>query len=205
MSLFKSVLRIALCSSLVVAAGCEDDHDHDHDHENEVITTVSVTFTPMGGGTAQTFEFDDADGDGGDPPTIDMIDIAAGSYTAVISFENRLEDPPEDITAEIMDEGDEHQVFFTGSAVDGPATDNPGAPLMHAYDDQDANGFSIGLSNTVTAIAGTGDLVVTLRHLPPVGDQAVKTATLAADVAGGGFAAIGGSTDAQVTFPVTVQ
>lgn len=205
MPMFKTVLRIALCSSLVLAAGCEDDDEPDDGNENEVITTVGVTFTPSGGGTAETFEFDDPDGDGGAAPTIDAIDLAAGNYTVTVSFENRLENPPEDITAEIMDEADEHQIFFTGSAVEGPATSNSGAPLTHTYDDEDANGLSIGLSNSITAAAGTGDLVVTLRHMPPVGGQAVKTATLASDVAGGGFAAIGGSNDVQVTFSVTVQ
>jgi hypothetical protein len=204
MSVFKALSLLSLCTLLFTAA-CGDPDDHGGDNENEVITTVGLIVTPDGGGAAQTFEFDDPDGDGGDPATIDSVDLTAGAYTVVVYFENRLEDPAEDITEEIMDEADEHQIFLTGTAVDGPATDNAGAPLMHAYDDQDTNGHPIGIASTITAIAGTGDLVVTLRHLPPVGDQPAKTAGLAADVAGGGFAAIGGSSDASVTFPVTVQ
>lgn len=189
-------------------AGCGDDDDHGHDHgggnENEVLTTVALTFTPAGGGTAIVAEFDDPDGDGGDPPTIDDIDLPAGAYELAVSFQNRLEDPPEEITEEILDEADEHQVFFTGTAVDGPASTNPGAPLTHAYADEDGGGLPIGVDNTITAAAGTGELTVTLRHMPPVNDQPSKVAGLAEDVAAGGLGALPGSTDVSVTFDVTV-
>lgn len=193
-------LSAALLSAL---AACGDPGDPLN--EGEVITTVTLTFTPEGGGTPVIAEFDDPDGDGGDPPVVDAIELTAGTYTLGVGFENRLEDPPEDITVEVADESDAHQIFVTGTAVDGPASDQPGAPLAHAYADSDSNGLPIGLENSVTATAGTGELTVTLRHLPPVNDTAVKTADLAAEVKDGGFAAIGGETDAQVTFMVTVQ
>ena len=194
---------IALFASLLLAA-CGGDDGHDPNQE-ELITAVILTFTPTGGGAALVFEFDDPDGDGGEAPTVDPIELAPGSYALTVGFENRLEDPPEDITVEVEDEGDEHQVFFTGDAVDGPASDNPGAPLMHAYDDQDIDGNPIGLRNTIVAAAGTGELTVTLRHMPPVNDQPVKTADTASEVRDGGFSAIGGENDAQVDFAVTVQ
>ena len=198
-----SILLVSLCSLLAIGCGHADD-GHD-DHENEVITTVSLSFTPAGGGAAIVAAFDDPDGDGGDPPTIDTIDLVAGAYTAALVFENGLESPPEDITEEIADESHEHQIFFTGSAVDGPASDNPGAPLAHSYADQDVNGLPIGLVNTFTATAGAGELTVTLRHLPPVGGTAVKTEDIAADVREGGFSAIAGTSDSQVNFSVVVQ
>lgn len=198
-SIFATTLAVALF-------GCSDDHDdHDHDHnENEVITTVTLTFT-ADGQAAQSFTFQDPDGDGGAAPTIDPIELAPNTYSVTVSFENALETPPEDITEEVSDEADQHQIFFTGTAVNGPAANNPGAPLAHTYTDQDVNGLPIGLENEVTAVAGNGNLVLTLRHLPPVGDAAVKTADLAATVASEGFSGIGGSTDAQVTFSVAVE
>ena len=76
--------------------------------------------------------------------------------------------------------------------------------MTHAYDDADANGLPIGLLNTVVASSGGGELVVTLRHVPALGDSPVKSAELAATVRDNGFSAIGGTTDAQVTFPVQV-
>lgn len=199
---------LLLASCLCFAAACDDhdhEHDDDHDHENEVITTVTLLFTPSGGGTAITATFDDPDGDGGEAPTVDDIELAEGDYAMTVAFENGLESPPEDITAEVMDEADEHQVFFTGSAVDGPASDQPGAPLVHAYDDMDAEGAPIGLANTIAATAGSGTLTVTLRHLPPVGGVPAKTPDLAAEVKSGGLGSIGGDNDVHVDFDVAIE
>lgn len=185
---------------LLLVAACGGD-DTGPSNENELITTVILTFED--GAASTVFEFDDPDGDGGDPPTIDPLNIPAGTYAVTVGFENRLENPPEDIAAEVADEADEHQVFLTGSAVDGPASDQPGAPFTHTYADQDGNGLPIGLDNTIVAGSGTGELTVTLRHLPPVNDQPVKTADTAAQVRDGGFSSIGGQNDVQVTFMVT--
>ncbi|MEZ4367515.1 MAG: hypothetical protein R2939_14750 [Kofleriaceae bacterium] len=88
--------------------------------------------------------------------------------------------------------------------MDGPAATNPGAALTHAYGDTDANGLPIGLDSDITAVAGTGNLTVTLRHLPPVSGAAQKVAGLAEQVAADGINALPGETDASVTFPVTV-
>lgn len=197
-SLSTAVLALSTVTSLVA---CSDDPPAD---EQELITSVILTFTPSGGGTALVFEVDDPDGDGGSAPTVDPIALPAGSYTLAIAFENRLEDPPEDITLEVADEADEHQVFLTGSAVFGPASTTANAALTHAYADTDADGNPIGLANTITAAAGSGNLIVTLRHLPPLDGTPVKTAELAAQVAASGLSSIGGESDASVTFPVSV-
>ena len=185
---------------LLLLAACGGD-DTGPTNEGEVITTVILSF--QGGASEDTFEFDDPDGDGGDPPTIDPLNIAAGTYTVTVASENRLESPPEDITSEVADESTEHQVFLTGTAVDGPASDQPGAPFTHSYLDLDDNDLPIGLTNQIIAGSGTGELTVTLRHLPPVNDQPAKTADTAAAVRDGGFSSIGGQNDVQVTFMVT--
>jgi hypothetical protein len=204
MRLTAVLASLGLCASLSLVVACGDDGTGPEDPQ-EVITSVTLTFTPVGGGTAVVVEADDPDGDGGDPPVIDDLDLAAGAYTLAVTFENRLEDPPENITEEVADESDQHQVFFTGTGVDGPASDQPGAPLTHAYADTDANDLPVGLDNTITAAAGAGNLTVTLRHLPPINDVAQKTADLAEEVKANGFGSLAGDTDAAVTFPVTVQ
>ena len=66
------------------------------------------------------------------------------------------------------------------------------------------NGLPIGLASTVVASAGTGMLTVTLRHMPPVNDTAVKTPSLADQVKTSGTASLPGGSDAVVTFPVEV-
>jgi hypothetical protein len=176
--------------ALLFLVGCTDDIATIN--SGEVITTVILDF---GGGVVATAN--DPDGDGGEAPVIDPITLPAGNHTLAIQFQNRLEDPPEEITEEVLDEGEDHQVFFTGSATMGP--------LAITYADTDRNGLPIGLANTVTATAGTGMLTVTLRHMPPVNDTAVKTADLAEQVKTTGTAALPGGSDAVVTFPVTVQ
>jgi hypothetical protein len=202
MRLDPCLASLCLVATMLVACGDEAVRAD----EPEFITTVTLAFTPAGGGTAVTASFDDPDGDGGDPPVVDPIDLVAGTtYTATVAFLNKLEEPPEDITLEIVDESDEHQLFFTGTAVTGPASDRPGAPLTHTYADSDANGLPIGLANMFAAATGTGELTVTLRHLPPLNDTPTKSAELAAEVQAGGFSVIGGETDAPVSFTVTGQ
>lgn len=193
---------------VLFGVSCSDveEDGHDHDHENEVITTVALEFAPTSGGSVLVFEWADPEDDGS--PVIDEIVLSdAEDYSLTVSFLNELEDPAEDITPEVSDESDEHQVFFTGTGVESPATGtNAGAVVVHAYADTDANGNPVGLDNDITTRGvGSGDLTVTLRHMPPENDQPVKTDTSAEDVAAGGFTAIGGDNDVQVTFTLTVE
>ncbi len=175
---------------LVFLVGCTDDIATIN--SGEVITTVVLDF---GNGVIATAN--DPDGDGGEPPAIDPITLAPGTYALAIQFQNRLEDPPEEITEEVLDEGEDHQVFFTGTATTGP--------LAITYADAYRNGLPIGLATSVAATAGTGMLTVTLRHMPPVNDTAVKTPVLADQVKTSGTASLPGGSDAVVTFGVTVQ
>lgn len=196
-----------LMSLLVFSVACgdvEDPHDH-HDHENEVITTVELTFSTAG---ADSFTATWADPENDGSPVVDDIRLTMGTdYDVTVRFLNGLESPAEDLTAEISDEADQHQVFFTGTAVRGPATsENAEAVVEHAYGDEDPNGFPLGLDNDLSTL-GTGDgtLVVTLRHLPPESGNVVKGESTAADVAAGGFGSIGGDNDANVTFSLFVE
>jgi hypothetical protein len=193
---------------LVPAAlvGCLDVENPDEgENEEEVITRVVLTFTPEGGGDAVVAAFADPENDGN--PTIDPITLENGTtYTLALTFENQLADPVEDITAEVAEEDDEHQVFVYGSAVEGPATgDNDAALVTHAYADEDEGGLPIGLENTIVATAtGNGDFKVMLRHLPAEGGVAAKVADLAEAFAAEGNA-IAGDADVDVTFALTVE
>lgn len=189
---------------VVLLAACSDDANTPP--PQEFITTVQLAFTPMGGGTPVTAIWVDLDLAGGNPPVIDPVNLMNNTtYTLAVRFLNELETPAEDITLEIADEADAHQVFFTGTAVRGPATSNTTGPLLHTYGDSDAKGFPIGLANTMAASTGTGELIVTLRHMPPMNDQPQKTGTLAETVKTMGLAALPGEADVNVNFMVTVQ
>lgn len=196
---------VALALIAIGVAACTPD-DPKETNENEVITTVTLSFAPTGGGAPLVFSFADPENDGN--PVIDPIVLVNGSdYNLSVAFLNELESPPEDITLEVDAESDVHQVFFTGTAVQGPATGtNPNADVTHAYADTDVNGFPVGLDNTITTLGlGSGSLIVTLRHLPPENGTAVKTGTLAATVAATGIDSLPGDTDASVTFNLTVE
>lgn len=209
---FSTIAFLALCLIATLPA-CGDHHDHGHDghghdghdHENEVMTTVNLTFTPASGGDSLEFSWADPEGDGN--PVIDDITLAEGeTYTLGIQILNELEDPVEDVTLELQDELDEHQFFFTGSAVSGPASDSDMALMTHAYADVDGSGNPVGIANTIETIAaGTGALKVSLRHMPPVNDMPVKTADLADLVKAGDISSLPGNFDIQVEFNVTVQ
>jgi hypothetical protein len=196
-----------LFSLLVFVGACgdvEDPHDH-HDHEHELITTVELTFSAAGADSF-TAIWTDPENDGS--PEVDDISLTMGmDYDVTVRFLNELESPAEDISPEILDEADQHQVFFTGTAVQGPAmSDNPDAVVEHAYGDEDSDGLPLGLENDLSTLGtGEGTFVVTLRHMPLESGTAVKNENAASDVASGGFGAIGGDNDVEVTFSLTVE
>lgn len=156
-------------------------------NEEEVITTVRYTLTPSTGGTAKVFQFQDLDGDGGDDPIItgDTLDLNV-TYNGSIEFLNEIESPAEDITEEVLAEGDEHQVFYQVTSGD----------FVITYTDQDGDGNPIGLTTTFESKTMSGDLTVVLRHEPS------KTAS---GVSTGDITNAGGETDVEVVFPVNVR
>jgi hypothetical protein len=196
-------MRTLLAALALLSLPACGDFGGPTENPEEVITTMILAFTPIGGGAPVAFEFDDPDGDGGQPPTVQPVNLANRMYTLTVQFVNRLPTVPEDITTEVMDEADVHLLLFTGSAVVGPATTNTTGPLLHAYADMDESGLPIGLTNTIMARSGTGELIVTLRHMPPE-EPPEKAADTLDLVRANGIDSIGGSTDASVTFMVTV-
>jgi hypothetical protein len=188
-------------------AGCPGvDNPEDPANDQEVITTVTLSFSPSGGGQAVTASHSDPENDG--DPVIDEVTLSAGTtYDLTITFTNELAEPAEDITAEVAEEGAEHQVFVLGDKVSGPATGAPaGAIVNHAYADEDEGGLPIGLENTIEAVAaGAGELRIKLRHLPEESGAAVKVEGLAEKLATDGEGALPGEVDVDVTFALTVE
>lgn len=157
-------------------------------NEEEVITTLVYTLTPQDGGNTVEFRFTDLDGDGGDAPVITNGTLDTNTvYNGSLSLLNETETPAEEITEEIEEEAEDHQLFFTLSGVSASVD----------YADADADGNPIGLFTTVsTTTASTGTLVVTLRHELSKGAEGVSA---------GDITNAGGETDIEVTFDVTIQ
>lgn len=175
------------------------EEGHDHNEEEEVINQIVFTFTPAGGGDAVTATWFDSDGEGVGSPTIDDINLAANTeYDMSISLANTLGMEAEDITAEIMEEDDEHMFFFefTAGIFSNPSgdgnVDNRADPLV--YSDQDDNGNPVGLTTKWTtggATSSAGNFRIILKHQPDL-----KTATSDASV---------GGTDVDITLPINIQ
>ncbi len=158
-------------------------------NEEEVITTLKYELVPVGGGTTVELSFVDLDGDGGNAPVITGGTLEENkTYNGTLTLANESQSPAEDITAEILEEDEEHQFFF-------PVTS--GLNVSVSYKDQDADGNPVGLSSeVVTTTASSGTLQVILRHEP------TKTAS---GVSGGDITNAGGETDIEVDFPITIQ
>ncbi|TDP60281.1 type 1 periplasmic binding fold superfamily protein [Flavobacterium dankookense] len=162
------------------------NNDDDPVNEEEVITTVTTTLT--NGATTITLTSRDLDGDGPNDPLVTVSgNLTANTvYNGETTFLNELDTPAEDITVEVEEEGEEHQVFYQ----------IPAALGTFGYTDFDVNAKPVGLTFTyTTGNAGTGNLTVTLRHLPNKS---------AAGVAAGDITNAGGATDAQVTYPIVI-
>ena len=97
------------------------------------------------------------------------------------------ETPAEDITEEVEEEDEDHQVFYVAT----------GAEFTYAYGDQDSNQNPLGLTGTVTTgAASNGTLQVILIHEPN------KTA---AGVRDGDPTNAGIESDIDVTFNLSIQ
>lgn len=181
-------LMAIVAFSAAALTSCNNDDDAPV-LENEIITTVTATFTPTAGGTPITLTSRDLDGDGPDAPVVTASGnfTAGAAYTGSVTFLNETVSPPEDTTEEIHELNTEHQIFFQQSGLG-----------TFAYADTDDNGHPIGLNFTYQAAttATTGNLTLTLRHLPNKSGENVPQ---------GDITNAGGSTDAEVTYPVTIQ
>jgi hypothetical protein len=185
-------IAIALAITTILTA-CSNDNQATPVNEEELITTITAVFTPEGGGSAVTLNSRDLDGDGPNAPVITISGPFAQNttYNGVVAFTNESVSPAEDITAEIVAEAEDHQIFYqtTGSL--------PDFIYSTTAENVDANGKPIGLETVfTTTTAATGVLKISLIHLPN------KTAV---GVATGDPTNAGGNTDATEEFTVRVE
>jgi hypothetical protein len=173
--------------SLLFTTGCKDDPAPVN--PEELITTVKLTLTDVGTLTEYVFVWRDLDGDGGLPPSISIpASLPANTtFAGVIEFLNELETLVKDITEEVIDEGDEHQVFYQVTPALFPMT-----IIYSPLDELDVNDKNIGIKSVVVtgdAQAG-GSLRIVLKHEPS------KSPQRAIDNPDGA----GGETDVDIVF-----
>lgn len=168
--------------ALFTVACSESSHDHDHG-EHDVVTRITLALVPSGTTDTVRVTWDDSDGPGGQPPTIDTLQLLANTtYTGEIRIYNATITPVEDLTSTIVSEGDQHQFFFS-------ATVN-GIVIMPT--DQDVNGLPIGQQfRLITGAAGTGSVGIDLSHYD---DPAKKDGQMPSD-----------ETDISIDLPAVVN
>lgn len=182
MKTLKFIIPTILFSILLTSCG-DDDELPTVVNEEEVITSVIVNLTSSAGNVTLTSR--DLDGDGPNPPVVVNGNLKSNTtYTGTIQFLNETETPAEDITEEVEEEAEEHQVFvIPGSSLN----------LTSVATNEDANGNPLGTQITITTTtASSGNLNVTLRHEPMKPND-------------GTLASAGGETDVSVNFDVVIE
>lgn len=186
MTFTKSIrLNLVLCFVVgLLVIGCDSDDPGDSGAgEEELITRVTLTFTPESGGAVVTASASDPDGDGTDFQ-IDTINLIANTtYAASVEVADDINNA--DVTAEIIEEADEHQLFYF------PA-DGVMDRLLITYNDSDENGLPVGL-NLIVAVSGTTPASGTLRVVLSHYDEGPKDGQTQSD-----------ESDVDLIFPVEV-
>lgn len=188
----------------VLIFACSKDEDPEPAHEEEIVTLVTLEVSKVGSSETIKYNFEveghdhddheeeeeeDDDHDDHDGEHTE-IELEANSSYNVSMFIYNDTDPNniENITQEIIDEKDEHQVFYA-------ITDElSGFSIEPASDDTvDSNGNSLYIKTTWTTTGETsGDVVGYLIHEPTQ-----KTGTTRTD--------FGGATDFEIDFEVHVE
>jgi len=187
----KNLKTLALAIITVTSFSACSDNDNPAIYipvnEEEVITTITTTL--INGASMVTLTSRDVDGDGPNAPVITVSGPLSKNtvYTGTVTFLNELQSPADNITEEILAEGDEHQIFYQAPASFGSFT----------YTDTDFNGKPIGLNFTFTTGSTdvNGNLIVTLIHEPNKN---------AVGVSNGDITNAAGATDAQVVYPIVI-
>jgi hypothetical protein len=186
-------ILIAAAVALLAISGCKDNPaDPGDDNEQELITSVTLNLTELdaaGNPTATivSVNFKDPDGAGGVAPTIGTLTLKAGkNYKGTIALLDESKNPAEDITAEVKQEADAHQFFYT------PKEGIAGRVTV-TITDKDSRNLPLGLQYNVAVTAGaavSGKLNVVLSHYEPASQ---KNGTTRSD-----------ESDIDIDFPVNI-
>ncbi len=173
-------MSVAVLLAGLMITGCKKEKGGEN--EEELITTVKVTLTAQGA-APQSFTWKDVDGPGGNAPQISEIILAPNkTYSCQVEFLDESKTPAEDITAEVVAEADEHEVYYQPTGVNVAVSNL----------NKDSKNLPLGtISTWTTTGASNGSVKITLKHKPGIkaaGDPVTK-----------------GETDIEVSFTTKVQ
>ena len=167
-------------------------------HEHEVFTRVVLEVKKDGETNFKKYTFeveghddhghdDHGDDDHGDEHTEVELDTNSTYHVSIFFYNDSDPDNIEDVTLEIIEEADVHQVFYE-------MTEIPGFSIAAASDDtKDSNGNPLFLKTSWTTASETsGDVKAYLIH-----EATSKTGSTRAD--------FGGATDVEIEFEVHIE
>ena len=167
-------------------------------HEHEVFTRVVLEVKKDGETNFKKYTFeveghddhghdDHGDDDHGDEHTEVELDTNSTYHVSIFFYNDSDPDNIEDVTLEVIDEPDVHQVFYE-------MTEISGFSIAAASDDtKDSNGNPLFLKTSWTTASETsGDVMAYLIHEPTS-----KTGSARAD--------FGGATDVEIEFEVHIE
>ncbi|PZX49641.1 hypothetical protein [Algoriphagus chordae] len=199
----KTTNKLYLIATILVSlafSSCKSE-DPVPENDGELITDVTLHFQEFDEnldpvGDLISFQASDPEGiENGQSPTIDIVTLKKGkNYIMTIDVANSIAN--EDITGEILEESDEHQFYFLGSAWEGDS-----APLTYAYDDP--SGELIGIQGIVTVEELTSinnsQMRIVLRHDLDKNYPGADNPNFV------DFTAAGGESDLDITFPLVIE
>lgn len=175
-TLIRSILALLFVSTVVQ---CKKDSPEEI-HDEETINRVTLTVTDANG-TSTDYTWNEGDNE----PNINLS--ANSTHQVSIAFYDASDAADvEDITEEVIEEADEHFVFYQ--------VNSASLTIAAASNDvTDSDGVAIHVKTQwTTTDASSGVVMVYLVHEPTS-----KTGTTRS--------ALGGSTDVELSFPVEIQ
>lgn len=160
---YRRLLLLSLgCVATFSFFACEGSTTAPNNQHSEPRKFV-LTLTDLSDATkTTTYSWSDADGSGGNAPTVDTMKLTSGkSYSAKAKV---YDSNNNDITSTIESEADQHQFFYQPK--DGAAT-----RMTVAVTDKDKNSLPVGLAVTIGVLPGSmvsGALNVVLSHYDEV-------------------------------------
>lgn len=113
-------LTIALAASTLIITACDkedvDPTKPQDSNAQELITTVVLNGYNVNNPSLNQFsiKWEDLDGDGGNAPIIDTLQLDSGiTYRVNVLMLDKTKTPFDTISNEVLREADEHQLFYT--------------------------------------------------------------------------------------------
>ena len=194
--------KATLLSIVLLSTSCDKDDTPEAENEMEVFTSATIVVTNLSDNSSNTYVFEVEGHDHGHDHSVQPqsqgdddhadhteIELAANSeYEFAITFQNNSDaSNPIDMTAEVIEEADDHHVFYEFAASSSLSYESTTGDTL------DSNGNPLNLvTKWTTTTAAVIDVAAYLFHIPTS-----KVGTTRAD--------FGGAVDVEIDFEAHIE